>query len=52
MALLRVSVKPINVSGHSSLDDVPPGQLDRCLDALVADRLVRVVSESRGTYAL
>lgn len=52
MALLRGSDAPVNVTGHASLLDVPPGQLDRCLAALVADGLARIVSEERGTYAL
>ncbi len=52
MALLRESDGPINVTGHASLDDVEPGQLDRCIAALVADGLARVVSIERGTYAL
>lgn len=52
MALLRASPDPVNVAGHASLQDVEPGQLDRCVDALVADGLVRVASAARGTYAL
>ncbi len=52
MAVLRGSRESVNVSGHASLTDVEPGQLDRCLDALVADGLVRVASAERGTYRL
>jgi len=52
MAVLRGSHEPVNVSGHASLEDVEPGQLDRCLEALVADGLVRPVSAERGTYRL
>lgn len=52
MALLRGSEAPVNVTGHASLEDVEPGQLDRCLTALVADGLARVVSEERGSYSL
>ncbi|WP_082097182.1 A/G-specific adenine glycosylase [Demequina silvatica] len=40
MALLRAASSPLNVAGHAALADVEPGQLDRCLDGLVADGLV------------
>lgn len=52
MALLREATAPVTVGGHVSLEDVEPGQLDRCLDSLVADGLVTLVSQERGTYAL
>ncbi|WP_174442344.1 A/G-specific adenine glycosylase [Demequina gelatinilytica] len=40
MALLRAASSGVNVSGHAALADVEPGQLDRCLDGLIADGLV------------
>ncbi len=52
MALLRESSAPVNLGGHAALDDIEPGQLDRCVESLVADDLVRVVSSERGTYQL
>jgi A/G-specific adenine glycosylase len=52
MALLREALAPVNVSGHETLANVEPGQLDRCLESLVADGLVRLVSAERGTYTL
>jgi len=52
MALLRASDRATNVAGHATLADVDPGQLDRCLEGLVDDGLVRVDSDERGTYAL
>ncbi|WP_439644928.1 A/G-specific adenine glycosylase [Demequina rhizosphaerae] len=39
MALLRAASSPLNISGHAALADVEPGQLDRCLDGLLADGL-------------
>ncbi|WP_042216387.1 A/G-specific adenine glycosylase [Demequina mangrovi] len=52
MAVLRAASSPVNVTGHATLEDVEPGQLDRCLEGLVEDGLVTVVSADRGTYAL
>lgn len=52
MALLRAAPGPVTVGGHASLEDVEPGQLDRCLASLVEDGLATLVSEQRGTYAL
>ncbi|MDN4480669.1 A/G-specific adenine glycosylase [Demequina muriae] len=52
LALLRDASGPVTVTGHASLEDVEPGQLDRCLESLVADGLARLVSDERGTYAL
>ena len=52
LALLRDSDGPVNVTGHASLEDVEPGQLDRCLEGLVTDRLATVANPSRGTYRL
>ncbi|WP_082100639.1 A/G-specific adenine glycosylase [Demequina maris] len=39
MALLRAASSPLNVTGHAALADVEPGQLDRCLEGLLADGL-------------
>ncbi|WP_062200245.1 adenine glycosylase [Demequina salsinemoris] len=52
MALLRAAHVPVTVTGHASLEDVEPGQLDSCLESLVEDGLVRLVDEERGAYAL
>ncbi|WP_062131011.1 A/G-specific adenine glycosylase [Demequina aestuarii] len=52
LALLRAAQGPVTVTGHASLEDVAPGQLDRCLESLVVDGLVTLVSEDRGAYAL
>jgi A/G-specific adenine glycosylase len=52
LALLRAASAPVNVTGSSSLRDVEPGQLDRCLEGLVADGLARLASAERGTYEL
>lgn len=43
MALLREADGPLNVAGRAVLEDVEPGQLDRCLDGLVMD-CARMVS--------
>ena len=52
LALLRASEHAVNVTGHASLEDVEPGQLDRCLESLVADGLVTATDASRGAYRL
>lgn len=52
MAVLRAASAPVNVTGRADLEDVEPGQLDRCLESLVADGLVTRVDVERGTYAL
>lgn len=52
MALLRAATGPLTVSGRVELEDVEPGQLDRCLESLVADGLVELVDVERGSYAL
>jgi len=52
LALLRAASAPINVTGHATLEDVEPGQLDRCLGSLVEDRLVALVDKTTGAYAL
>ena len=52
LAVLRGASGPLNVSGREELDDVEPGQLDRCLESLVADGLVAVFAAERGAYAL
>jgi A/G-specific adenine glycosylase len=52
MALLRAATEPVTVSGRVELEDVEPGQLDRCLESLVADGLVELVDVERGAYAL
>ncbi len=52
LALLREADGPLNVVGRAVLEDVDPGQLDRCLDGLVMDGLIAVVDAERGLYAL
>ncbi|MDN4477971.1 A/G-specific adenine glycosylase [Demequina sp. SYSU T00039] len=52
MALLRAASSPVNVTGHATLEDVEPGQLDRCLEGLLADGLIRLDDADRGTYTL
>ena len=52
LALLRAAPSPINVGGSAALADVEPGQLDRCIEGLVDDGLIRVASTVRGTYEL
>ena len=52
LALLRAASAPLNIAGSAALEDVEPGQLDRCLEGLVGDGLVRFASRERGTYEL
>ncbi|PKQ17876.1 MAG: adenine glycosylase [Actinobacteria bacterium HGW-Actinobacteria-8] len=52
MALLREAHAPLNVVGRAVLEDVDPGQLDRCLDGLSSDGLIALVDAERGLYAL
>ncbi|PKQ27324.1 MAG: adenine glycosylase [Actinobacteria bacterium HGW-Actinobacteria-4] len=52
LALLRAASAPINVTGHASVADVDPGQLDRCLESLVTDGLITLTDGGRGTYTL
>lgn len=52
MAQLRDASAPLNVTGRAALEDVEPGQLDRCLASLVADGLVAQVDADRGLYSL
>ena len=52
MALLRMADAPVTVSGRVELEDVEPGQLDRCVESLVEDGLARLVDATRGTYSL
>jgi A/G-specific adenine glycosylase len=52
LALLRTAATPVSVTGNAALADVEPGQLDRCLEGLLADGLVRLASSERGTYEL
>lgn len=43
MALLREASGPIVVAGQAALADVEPGQVDRCVESLIADGLVGAV---------
>jgi len=52
LAVLRAASEPVNVTRLAVLEDVEPGQLDRCLVSLVEDRLVALVDKSKGAYAL
>ena len=42
LAVLRAASAPVVVAGRAALEDIEPGQLDRCLESLVADGLVAV----------
>lgn len=52
LAVLREASAPVNVTGLAALEDVEPGQLDRCIGSLVEDRLIALVDKSKGAYAL
>lgn len=52
LALLRAASSPVNVSGSAALEDVEPGQLDRCVEGLLGDGLIRLASHERGTFVL
>lgn len=52
MALLREADGTLNVVGRAVLEDVDPGQLDRCLDGLVIDGLIALIDAERGLYSL
>ena len=52
LALLRAAATPVTVTGSVALEDIEPGQLDRCLEGLVGDGLIRLASSERGTYEL
>lgn len=44
MAVLRDASSPLVVEGWHELRDIPPSQLEACLESLIADGLVRQVS--------
>lgn len=52
LAVLRVASAPVNVTGLAVLEDVEPGQLDRCIGSLVEDRLIALVDQDKGAYSL
>jgi len=52
MAILRAATAPVVVSGRTDLADIEPGQLDRCVDSLVADGLVALTDAQRGLVEL
>ena len=52
LELLRTAATPVSVTGSAALADIEPGQLDRCLEGLVGDGLIRLASSERGTYEL
>jgi A/G-specific adenine glycosylase len=52
LAVLRGDKAPVNLTGHAALEDIEPGQLDRCIEGLVDDGLARLVSHQSGTYLL
>lgn len=52
LAILRAASAPVVVTGRAELEDVAPGQVDTCLESLIADGLVMAVDAARGTYAL
>lgn len=52
MALLRDADAPLVLAGRAALEDVEPGQLDRCIESLVQDGLVAPVGAHGGRYSL
>lgn len=40
MAQLRAASEPLHIEGRADLSDIPPGQVEACLEALIADGLV------------
>ena len=52
LALLREADGPLNVAGWAALEDVDPGQLDKCLGGLALDGLISLFDADRGLYAL
>ncbi len=52
LAVLRAASAPVNVTGLAVLEDIEPGQLDRCLGSLVEDRLIALVENDKGAYVL
>ncbi|MBC7298971.1 MAG: A/G-specific adenine glycosylase [Demequina sp.] len=52
LALLREAADPLTLAGRAALEDIDPGQLDRCLDGLVSDGLISLVDAERGSFAL
>lgn len=52
LAVLRDASAPVNVTGLAVLEDVEPGQLDRCIGSLVEDRLIALVDQDKGAHSL
>jgi A/G-specific adenine glycosylase len=52
LALLRLADGPVMVEGRADLADVEPGQVDRCLESLLADGLVALADAERGLVEL
>ncbi|NYI42555.1 A/G-specific adenine glycosylase [Demequina lutea] len=52
LALLREADAPLIVEGRTALADVEPGQVESCLESLLADGLVALVDAERGLVAL
>ena len=52
LALLREAEAPVVIEGRASLADVEPGQVDRCLESLLADGLLALMDADRGLYQL
>lgn len=52
LAVLRDASAPVNVTGLAVLEDIAPGQLDRCIGSLVEDRLIALVDKDKGAYVL
>jgi A/G-specific adenine glycosylase len=50
MAILRGASRPVVVEGRVELADVEPGQIDRCVESLLADGLV--VEVAPGAFTL
>ena len=52
LALLRDAEGPMVVEGRAVLADVEPGQVDSCLESLLADGMVALVDADRGLVEL
>ena len=52
LALLREAEAPVVIEGRTSLADVEPAQVGRCLESLLADGLLALKDADRGLYQL
>ena len=52
LAVLRAADAPVVIAGRPVLEDVEPGQLDRCVASLVADGLIAQAGTGTGRFVL